>query len=124
MTIARYDDRSLDSLDELEQMRLRYAQELPELVSGLSVAVTQLRGRPEQPALLCEARRRAHQIAGMAGSFGFGAVGDACAAIEAALLKLQRGAGNAWVEIDRVLAQLTWVRTAGSRRFPGVPGNG
>lgn len=96
-----------ESIAELEVMRARYAQELPALVDGLSVALTQLRARPQQPGLLGVARRRAHQIAGLAGSFGFAAAGDACAAIEDALVALQRGASTAWADIDRVLAQLS-----------------
>ncbi len=91
---------------ELAEMRSRFAGELSRLVSGVRVAVDQLRARPQAPGLFGVARRRAHQLAGIAGSFGFDAVGNRCAAIEEALLALQAGASDGWARIDAATARL------------------
>lgn len=80
-----------DELRILEAMRGQYAADLPNLVSGLQTAVKQLGVNPHDSALLGVARRRAHQIAGTAGSFGFAAVGDACAGLEQTIIALQAG---------------------------------
>lgn len=91
---------------ELAEMRSRFAGELSGLVTGVRVAVDQLRAKPKAPGLFGVARRRAHQLAGIAGSFGFDAVGNSCAAIEEALVALQSGATDAWTRIDSALARL------------------
>ena len=49
---------------------------------------------------------RAHTIAGGAGSFGFDQIGDACAAIERAILLLGKDDDKAIVEMDRAVALL------------------
>ena len=113
-----------DSERELAQLRARFASELSGLVNGVQAAVDQLRARPQAPVVFGVARRRAHQLAGIAGSFGFDAVGNACAAIEEALVALQAGASNgeagsggdgrspkgaasnAWARIDLALMDL------------------
>lgn len=97
---------SPESEAELAGLRTRFAGELPALVDGVRAAVVQLRARPQAPGLFGVARRRAHQLAGVAGSFGYQAVGDSCAAIEEALLALQTGAGDAWARIDAALREL------------------
>ena len=91
---------------ELAELRARFAGELPSLVAGVRVAVDQLRARPQAPGLFGVARRRAHQLAGIAGSFGFEAIGSSCAAVEEALLALQSGAADAWSRIDAAAARL------------------
>ncbi len=83
-----------DSGRELAALRSRFASELSGLVNGVQAAVAQLRARPQAPGLVGVARRRAHQLAGIAGSFGFGAVGNACAAIEDGLVALQAADGE------------------------------
>ena len=95
-----------EAINELSAMRLRFADELPGLVNGVRLAVDQLRARPQAPGLYGVARRRAHQLAGIAGSFGFDAVGECCATIEEALVALQAGTTNAWARIDEAVAQL------------------
>jgi CheY-like chemotaxis protein len=92
---------------ELAELRARFAGELPSLLNGVQVAVHQLRARPQAPGVFAVARRRAHQLAGIAGSFGFEAIGNACAAIEEALVALQTGTSNAlWARIDIALMEL------------------
>lgn len=75
----------------LAEMSRQYAADLPGLVQGLQAAVRQLSAKPREAALQGVARRRAHQIAGSAGSFGFADTGDACALIEQAIINLQHG---------------------------------
>lgn len=75
----------------LAEMSRAYAGELPGLIAGLLAAISGLRAKPGEDAMLGIARRRAHNIAGTAGSFGFDTIGDTCAAIEQALISLQSG---------------------------------
>src|SRR5205085_5159775 len=80
-------EATLDGKGEaaLDKMRADYARELPVLLDGLHVALMQLQQRPNEMVLRGIVRRRAHQIAGTEGSFGFEAIGEACAQIESAL---------------------------------------
>lgn len=78
-------------LTELEEMRRDYAARLPAMLRGIQDALDQLRRSPRDPAAQGVARRRAHDLAGTAGSFGFEAVGEICAAMEAAIASLQSG---------------------------------
>ena len=82
---------SADEKSALAQMSAQYAADLPTLVAGLQQAVGQLKLKPREGPLQGVARRRAHQIAGTAGSFGFAEIGDACALIEQAVVALQKG---------------------------------
>lgn len=88
-----------DALRALEQMRVQYTADLPNLVAGLQRAVQQLTAAPRDAALQGVARRRAHQIAGTAGSFGLPAIGDACSRLEQALVALQAGGELGPVEL-------------------------
>lgn len=85
-------------LQALEQMRAQYASDLPGVIAALQTSVRQLAASPASTALQGVARRRAHQLAGTAGSFGFGPVGDACAKLEQAIVALQAGGPFAPVE--------------------------
>ncbi len=87
-----------DDLRALELMSAHYAADLPNLVAGLQTAVKQLGINPRDPALQGVTRRRAHQVAGTAGSFGFAAIGDACAGLEQTVIALQAGGELAPVE--------------------------
>ncbi len=91
--IERKEEVTLGSeeLRALEQMRARYAADLPGVISALQTSVRQLAANSGDAALRGVARRRAHQLAGTAGSFGFAPVGDACAKIEQAIIALQAG---------------------------------
>lgn len=80
-----------EDLRLLEEMERDYALKLPSLVRELKSSLEQLRARPHDSGLQGVARRRAHKIAGTAGSFGFAEVGDACASVEEALVLLQAG---------------------------------
>lgn len=75
----------------LQEMERAYALELPGLLEGLKTALEQLRSNTRDSGLQGVARRRAHQIAGTAGSFGFDKIGESCATLEDALALLQGG---------------------------------
>ncbi len=90
----------------LQEMEREYALTLPGFVAGLKTALEQLRSNPSDSGLQGVARRRAHQIAGTAGSFGFARVGDACAAIEDSLAVLQADSGSAFAPVAAALASL------------------
>jgi DNA-binding response OmpR family regulator len=90
----------------LKEMEEEYAITLPGFVAGLKAALEQLRANPRDTALQGVARRRAHQIAGTAGSFGFAQVGDACAAIEDSVVLLQAGSGSNFAPVAKALAAL------------------
>jgi HPt (histidine-containing phosphotransfer) domain-containing protein len=90
---------------ELAALAASFARELPAMVQSVVLAIDQLRASPADVALRGIARRRAHQIAGVAGSFGFDAVGDACAGIERAILQMGSSADD-WKEVDAALCVL------------------
>jgi chemotaxis protein histidine kinase CheA len=94
-----------ETRNELAALAASFERELPDMVQGVCLAVEQLRSSPANTALRGVARRRAHQIAGVAGSFGFDAIGDACAEIEQAILRMG-SAGDVWPEIDAAVRVL------------------
>lgn len=97
-----------DALRQLEALRASYDRDLPGLLRGVREAVAQFRRNPHNAAVRGVARRRAHQVAGAAGSFGHTAVGDACAEIEEAIARHTDRAGDltVWNQIDRALRVL------------------
>jgi DNA-binding response OmpR family regulator len=90
----------------LQEMERDYALTLPGFIAGLKTALEQLRANPRDTGLQGVARRRAHQIAGTAGSFGFALIGDACAAIEDSVALLQAGSGVNFAPVAKALAVL------------------
>jgi HPt (histidine-containing phosphotransfer) domain-containing protein len=54
------------------------------------------------------AQRRAHQLAGTAGSFGFTGLGESCAQLEDALVGMAHSPATAvtWAIVDNALAAL------------------
>jgi HPt (histidine-containing phosphotransfer) domain-containing protein len=90
----------------LQEMERDYALTLPGFVAGLKTALEQLRANPRDTGLQGVARRRAHQIAGTAGSFGFARIGDACAAVEDSVALLQAGSGGSFAPVAKALAVL------------------
>jgi CheY-like chemotaxis protein len=84
----------------LARLRRTYAQQLPTLIEGLREAIRQLHEDPDSMVVRAVVRRRAREIAGTAGSFGFGEVGAACALIESALFC---SSGIGWDRIDAAL---------------------
>lgn len=86
-----------------EALRNSFASELPVLIDGLRAAVSELRDHPQETAVRGVVKRRAHHLAGTAGTFGFGWIGNACAQIEAALFAQ---AGIAWDRIEDALRAL------------------
>jgi len=95
---------------ELAALAASFERELPVMVQRVVLAIDQLRASPADVALRGMARRRAHQIAGVAGSFGFDSVGEACAGIERAILRMG-SSWDIWHEVDaalRVLDPLLW----------------
>jgi len=94
------------ALAELELLKAEYGRDLPGKVQGVRSAAAELRRNPGSAVLRGIARLRAHTIAGGAGSFGFDQVGDACAAIEQAILLFGKDDRKAMVEMDRAVALL------------------
>ena len=86
--------------EQLAVLRAAYEQELPGLLAGVREAIRQLRANPTSAPLRGVARRRAHQVAGAAGSFGFGEVGDVCAELEQSILERD------WRRLDATLPAL------------------
>jgi len=87
-----------------------FERDLPAMVQGVVLAIDRLRATPADVELRGMARRRAHQIAGVAGSFGFDDVGEACAGIERAILRMDSSC-DFGPEIDaglRVLDPMVW----------------
>lgn len=80
-----------EELRALEEMRAQYAAALPGVIAALQASVTELAANPGDAVLQGLARRRAHQLAGTAGSFGYAPLGDACAGLEQAILALRAG---------------------------------
>lgn len=97
---------SADAQAELAELRGLWLRDMPQVLDGVLKAVRQLRGSPASVALRGVVRRRAHQVAGTAGSFGFTEVGDACAQIEQALQALDRDPAGAWGRIEASLSSL------------------
>ena len=95
---------------ELAELAASFERELPFMVQRVVLAIDQLRASPADVALRGMARRRAHQVAGVAGSFGFDDVGNACAGIERALLRMA-SSSDVWPDVDaalRVLDPIVW----------------
>jgi len=99
-----------ETTEELAALTAAFERDLPAMVQGVVLAIDRLRASPADAAIRGMARRRAHQIAGVAGSFGFDAVGEACAGIERALLRMGSSC-DFGPEIDaglRVLDPVVW----------------
>src|SRR5207237_10025467 len=84
----------------LEALREAYTAELAQQLDGIALAVHQLRLAPSSAALRGVVRRRAHRVAGNAGSFGYDDIGDACARIEQGVLSLAHDERSGWREIE------------------------
>jgi CheY-like chemotaxis protein len=97
-----------EAIEGLADLQAEFAAELPRRIAGVFEAVAQLRESPVSAPIRGVAIRRVHQIAGTAGTFGFGLIGDACAALEQILRRFAQHAPTrlAWLEIDRALDQL------------------
>jgi len=93
---------------ELTQLSASFERDLPKLLRGVRDAVEQLRRTPQSAPVRGVAQRRAHQLAGTAGSFGFAKLGDACAQLEDALVGMVHSPGTdvIWAIIDNALAAL------------------
>jgi HPt (histidine-containing phosphotransfer) domain-containing protein len=99
-----------ETRSELAALAAAFERELPLMVQRVVLAIDALRASPADDALRVNARRRAHQIAGVAGSFGFDEVGNVCAGIERAMLRMPSSSG-VWPEVDaalRVLDPILW----------------
>ena len=93
---------------ELAQLTATFERDLPKLLRGVSDAVEQLRRTPDSAPIRGVAQRRAHQLAGTAGSFGFTKLGEACAQLEDALVGMGHSfsADVTWAIIDNALTSL------------------
>jgi DNA-binding response OmpR family regulator len=99
---------SAQATGELAQLTAAFERDLPKLMRGVSDAVEQLRRTPESAPIRGVAQRRAHQLAGTAGSFGFSKLGEACAQLEDALTGMGHSPDSAltWAIIDDALTTL------------------
>ena len=97
---------SAEAQGELDALREAYTAELPQQLAGLALGVHQLRVAPSSAPLRGVVRRRAHKMAGTAGSFGFEDVGDACARIEQGVLLLGHDERSGWREIDNAMSAI------------------
>jgi len=86
---------------KLAELRRTYRGELAQKVAVIATSISLARSS-RSPAPLVEARRLAHTLEGTAGSYGFGAVGEAAGRI----FKLLDGAVPAWNELDASVADL------------------
>ncbi|OLD47489.1 MAG: hypothetical protein AUI48_03540 [Chloroflexi bacterium 13_1_40CM_2_68_14] len=98
---------------ELEALREAYTAELPQQLAGIALAVHQLRVAPSSAALRGVVRRRAHRVAGTAGSFGYDDIGDACARIEQGVLSLAHDEGSGWREIEEAASRIAAFTSSG-----------
>jgi DNA-binding NtrC family response regulator len=93
---------------ELLQLSASFEHDLPKLLRGIRDAVEQLRRTPGSAAIRGVAQRRAHQLAGTAGSFGFTGLGESCAQLEDALVGMAHSPATVvtWAIVDNALAAL------------------
>ena len=98
---------------ELEALREAYTAELPQQLAGIALAVHQLRVAPSSAALRGVVRRRAHRVAGTAGSFGYDDIGDACARIEQGVLSLAHDERSGWREIEGAASRIAAFTSSG-----------
>ena len=108
VTVAPVLELSAQALGELAQLSAAFERDLPKLLRGVSDAVAQLRRTPESSPIRGVAQRRAHQLAGTAGSFGFSKLGEACAQLEDALIGMVHSPATdfTWAIIDDALKAL------------------
>jgi DNA-binding NtrC family response regulator len=99
---------SAQASGELAQLSAAFERDLPKLLRGVSDAVEQLRRTPESAPIRGVAQRRAHQLAGTAGSFGFPKLGEACAQLEDALIGMVHSPATevTWAIVDDALKAL------------------
>ena len=97
---------SAQAQGELEALREAYTADLPQQLAGIALAVHQLRVAPSSAALRGVLRRRAHRIAGTAGSFGYDDIGDACARIEQGVVLLTHDERSGWREIEDAISRI------------------
>jgi DNA-binding NtrC family response regulator len=102
------EELSEEAKQGLAALKAAFEADLPKLVNGVREAVAQLRRSPSSAPIRGVALRRAHQIAGTAGSFGFEKVGDACAQIEHMLrdLAAQAPTPELWTRLQQALDSL------------------
>jgi DNA-binding response OmpR family regulator len=97
---------SAQAQGELEALRQAYTAELPQQLAGIAFVVHQLRAAPSNATLRGVLRRRAHRIAGIAGSFGYDDIGDACARIEQGVALLAQDERSGWREIGEAISRI------------------
>ena len=104
------DPRSDDARARLSALQARFVTSLRERLDRLDALVHAARSGSTDGAL-AEALVAAHRLAGTAGSYGHVEVGEAAAALEAALQRIAEGSPDpsAW---DEALAALTCARAA------------
>lgn len=111
----------------LDELRRDYKERLPEIMIGLSSSVRSASvGRAAaDPAVLEEARVRAHHLRGAAGSYGFFRVSEAAGRLEDALRSVRPADGSeqppAWERVDGALEDTLRAATSEAPAEPEAP---
>jgi HPt (histidine-containing phosphotransfer) domain-containing protein len=90
----------------------KYAASVPGLLAGIAQALARCRAEQWAAPALAELHKALHTVAGSAGTFGFGVLGQECRRLEQALRALDDGGADAWAALaadtERLLA---WAAT-------------
>jgi DNA-binding response OmpR family regulator len=89
------------TIAKLAELRRTYRSELPQKVAVIATSIALARST-RSPATIEEARRLAHSLEGSAGSYGFGAVGEAAGRVS----QLLATRAPRWQDLDATLADL------------------
>jgi DNA-binding response OmpR family regulator len=102
---------------ELLQLSASFVRDLPKLLREVRDAIEQLRLAPTSAPIRGVGLRRAHRLAGTAGSFGFTKVGDACAQLEEVLRGMSQAPPTdaTWALIENALIALRDVPAEATR---------
>ncbi|MES0824956.1 Hpt domain-containing protein [Ruegeria sp. SCP11] len=90
----------------LRQLRDKFVSSCQERMKTLSTATEDLKADAENPDALARVRRECHKIAGLAGSFGFAAVGDLAEDIDIKLKQKQVGWAGIEPRVQELMARL------------------
>jgi diguanylate cyclase (GGDEF)-like protein len=111
----------LDFDRAMEELRAEYAHAMHGKLADLAGALTRCRERPSDPTLRVEARAKAHNLRGTAGSYGFGDVALAVANIEDALSSKPKPPSLRWEDVDTWMEEARAAAERLAEELPDVP---